>query len=288
MQTVLLIVPVLLPLLFGGLIAVLRSKDRKTAVLLTAAALVLEAGFVTALCCLKEAELFLFSMTEELTVRLRMDGVSRVFLLISAWGFLLAGISGGKVVTLASGGKAFTYLDCAAGATSLPASSSYARLYTDKNDGGILHAVMLRDSSAMPRSGVSTAEALRGESVVNFHMTNAFRVYHGLTPFRWSEAAAEASRLHSQDMADQDYFDHSSLDGRSPWARMEAQGIRWSSAAENICAGYSNGVEAYDGWVNSAGHRSNMLGDCQQLGVGAGYNEGNDFGWYMTQDFFTP
>ncbi|MBQ6678919.1 MAG: proton-conducting membrane transporter [Lachnospiraceae bacterium] len=92
MQTVLLIVPVLLPLLFGGLIAVLRSKDRKTAVLLTAAALVLEAGFVTALCCLKEAELFLFSMTEELTVRLRMDGVSRVFLLISAWGFLLAGI----------------------------------------------------------------------------------------------------------------------------------------------------------------------------------------------------
>lgn len=202
--------------------------------------------------------------------------------------FLLAGISGGKVVTLASGGKAFTYLDCAAGATSLPASNSYARLYTDKNDGGILHAVMLRDSSAMPRGGVSTAEALRGESVVNFHMTNAFRVYHGLTPFRWSEAAAEASRLHSQNMADQDYFDHSSLDGRSPWARMEAQGIRWSSAAENICAGYSNGVEAYDGWVNSAGHRSNMLGACQQLGVGAGYNEGNDFGWYMTQDFFTP
>ncbi len=203
-------------------------------------------------------------------------------------GFLLAGLSDGKVVTLVSGGKAFTYLGCAAGATSLPASNSYARLYTDKNDGGILHAVMLRDSSAMPRGGVSTDEALRGESIVNFHMTNAFRVYHGLSPFRWSEAAAEASRLHSQDMADQNYFEHDSLDGRSPWARMEAQGIRWSRVAENIAAGHSDGVDAYNGWVNSAGHRSNMLGACQQLGVGAGYNASSAYRWYMTQDFFTP
>ena len=201
--------------------------------------------------------------------------------------FLLAGVYGGKVVTLASGGKAFSYLGSSAGAKNVSAANSFATLYTDKNDGGILHAVMLRDRSALPDGHASTAEALRGESVVNFHMTNAFRVYHGLTPYRWSEAAAEASRLHSQDMADQNYFDHNSLDGRSPWARMEAQGIRWSDAAENISAGRSNGVDSYDGWVNSSGHRKNMLGGCENLGVGAGYSAASTYGWYMTQDFFT-
>lgn len=200
--------------------------------------------------------------------------------------FLLAGVDGGKVVVLVSGGKAFSYLGNTAGAKNVSISNSYAKLYTDKNDGGILHAVMLRDANAS-HGTVTTVEALRGESIVNFHMTNAFRVYHGLKPFRWSEAAAEASRLHSQDMADQNYFEHNSLDGRSPWARMEAQGIRWSNAAENISAGRSNGVDSYDGWVNSSGHRQNMLGDCEELGVGAAYNAGSSYRWYMTQDFFT-
>ncbi len=201
--------------------------------------------------------------------------------------FLIAGVYEGRVVMLASGGKAFSYMDAGAGSTET-LSGTYVTAFRDKNDGGILHAVALTDYEALPpRQTTISAEQLAGESKVNFHMTNAFRVYHGLTPFLWSSAAAEASRLHSQDMADQNYFDHSSLDGRSPWDRMEAQGIRWRSAAENISAGRSSGIDAYNGWVNSSGHRRNMLGGTKYLGVGAGCSGSSDYAVYMTQDFYS-
>lgn len=198
--------------------------------------------------------------------------------------FLLAGVQDGKAVTLVSCGKAFSWMGNGAGAQNV-SSAGGVTLYTDKNDNGILHAIRLSDTAARGRD--TSAEALRSESIVNFHMVNAFRVYHGLPVFRWSEAAAEASRLHSEDMAANDYFEHDSLDGREPWDRMQAQGIRYRAAAENISAGRSDGVDSYDGWVNSAGHRGNMLGGCEELGVGAAYNENSTYKWYMTQDFFT-
>ena len=200
--------------------------------------------------------------------------------------FFMADVLDGKVVRLASGGKAFSYQGNVAGKKGATASGGYARLYTDSNDGGILHAVMLRESTA--RETAFDAEALRGESVANFHMVNAFRVYHGLKAYRWDESAATAARLHSEDLAAQNYFSHYSLDGRSPWDRMEAQGIRSKNAAENISAGNRNGVEAYDGWVNSSGHRDNMLGRYTWIGVGAGYSASSTYRWYMTQVFYAP
>ena len=173
------------------------------------------------------------------------------------------------------------------GSTGVSISNSYATLYTDKNDNYILHAVRLTDRSALPGTANNTAQAFYGESRANFHMTNAFRLYHGKTILQWSAAAAEAARLHSQDMADQNYFEHDSLDGRDFTDRMEAQGIRWMSAAENISAGRSSGVDAYNGWVNSAGHRNNMLSNQTYLGVGSAYNASSTYGYYATQDYYS-
>ena len=195
---------------------------------------------------------------------------------------LIAGVSDGKVVTLFSSGPGFTYCGVSAGDSNTTGQSSVC---TDKNDNYIVHAVLL-SSGAGSFERVYTDETLYGESRVNFHLTNGFRRYHGLAPLIWSDSAAKAAKLHSQDMADQDYFDHTSLDGRSPWERMGAQGISYSSASENIAAGYSNGASAYEGWVNSSGHRSNMLGDTKYLGVGTGYNSSSYYGIYYTQDFF--
>lgn len=201
--------------------------------------------------------------------------------------FFMAGVYDSQVVALASGGNAFRYMGCGAGDTNVQVNSAYAELFTDKNDNGILHAVLLKERALQLRGSDNSAAALYGESRAIFHMTNAFRAYHGLSALQWSDAAAEAARLHSQDMADQNYFEHDSLDGRSPWDRMEAQGIvSYSSAAENISAG-RNGVDAYDGWVNSGGHRSNMLGDFMYLGVGSAYAVGSTYRYYATQDFFS-
>lgn len=105
---------------------------------------------------------------------------------------------------------------------------------------------------------------------------------------RFSPDAATAARLHSEDLAAQNYFSHYSQDGRSPWDRMEAQGIYSKDVAENISAGNRNGVEACDGWVNSSGHHDNMLGHYTWIGVGAGYSASSTYRWYMTQVFYAP
>lgn len=77
----------------GGLLSlVLRRASKRGLHLVAGTALVLEALLVTALCLRPEASAVLFSMTDRLVISLRMDGISRLFLLIAAWGYLAAGL----------------------------------------------------------------------------------------------------------------------------------------------------------------------------------------------------
>lgn len=205
--------------------------------------------------------------------------------------FFMAGIYDSKVAALCSAGVSFDYIGYTMGTTGLSSGkcNDYAVLYTDKNDNGILHAVCLSDyDNYVFRLGISVNDtSMAGESMVVFHLTNAFRHYHGLKILEWSDAAAKAAELHSQDMADQDYFDHTSADGRTPWQRMTEQNISYGSAAENIDGGYGSGILAYNGWVNSSGHRRNMLSvSMRYLGVGFGYNSRSSYKFYATQDFY--
>lgn len=95
-----------------------------------------------------------------------------------------------------------------------------------------------------------------------------------------------AARLHSKDMADRDYFDHSSLDGKSPWDRMEAAGYQGFGVGENIAAGNDTAEDTFQQWLTSPGHCSNMMArDTQEIGVGYAYNARASFGHYWTQTF---
>lgn len=92
MTRMLMPVVILLPLLLGGALPLLRLSSKKSLHGYVLAGLLLEAAAVTVLLFSPEAELYLFSMTRSLRVSLRMDGVSKIFLAISAYGFLLTGI----------------------------------------------------------------------------------------------------------------------------------------------------------------------------------------------------
>ncbi len=199
--------------------------------------------------------------------------------------FFAAGVQDGRVAALVSVGAGFSYNGYEAGDTDLDSQSQLALyLATDKNDNDSIHAVEISNKRG---DVIHSAKALAGESKMNFHCTNAFRVYHGVEPLLWSEEAAEAASLHSQDMADRDYFSHNNLDGLSVSKRIEAQGVDWSSCGENISAGRSTGFDAYCGWVNSDGHRTNMLRENYvYLGVGSGHNSDSTYQWYCTQDFY--
>lgn len=199
--------------------------------------------------------------------------------------FLAAGVHEGRVVALSSAGKAFDYNGYKGGSKISSYDEFTPNLYTDSNDNKIVHAVLIIKDEFKNKLDTNSS-ALAGESKMVFHYNNAFRLYHGLSIMKWSDNAAKAARLHSEDMATGDYFEHQSSDGRKPGDRIQAQGIRWKSYGENITAGRKDGINAYNSWVNSSGHRTNMLGNYTYLGVGGGFKNTSTYGWYFTQNFY--
>ncbi|ADB30399.1 SCP-like extracellular [Kribbella flavida DSM 17836] len=105
------------------------------------------------------------------------------------------------------------------------------------------------------------------------HLTNAERQKAGCGPLRSNAALTRAAEGHAADMVDRHYFDHTSLDGRSPFDRMKAAGFTGGAMAENIAVGYSSPAAVVEGWMKSTGHRKNML-NCSYTMIGIGYHSG--------------
>lgn len=125
-----------------------------------------------------------------------------------------------------------------------------------------------------------------------FALVNIERSHHGLSPLTWNSQLATAAQNHSSSMANNDFLAHTGMDG-SPWDRISNAGYQYLSAAENIAGGYLNPDDVVDGWMNSLGHRNNILNpDLTQVGVGYYYlqnDTGNvNFNSYWTQTFGTP
>lgn len=114
-------------------------------------------------------------------------------------------------------------------------------------------------------------------------LANVTRQGLGLPALAWNEKASQVARAHSLDMSNNRYFDHvSATSGLSPFDRLKKQGITYRMAGENIAAGYRDSIEVHHGWMNSLGHRKNILHEgFTTLGVGVK-------GEYFTQNFVTP
>jgi uncharacterized protein YkwD len=114
-----------------------------------------------------------------------------------------------------------------------------------------------------------------------FDLTNQQRIQQGLLPLSLNLSLNDVAEKHSQDMATQNYFSHQGLDGSQPWDRMRVQGYSYSRAAENIAFGQPTPQDVVTAWMNSPGHRQNIL-DPNLKEIGVGYYNG-----YWTQDFGT-
>lgn len=100
---------------------------------------------------------------------------------------------------------------------------------------------------------------------------------------------ATAAREHSADMACNGFFSHTGSDGTLPWDRVSALGYSYSAIAENIFAGSSNAQTAFNAWMNSPGHRDNMLNPAySEIGVGYRYWADSPYGAYTTAVFASP
>jgi uncharacterized protein YkwD len=121
-------------------------------------------------------------------------------------------------------------------------------------------------------------------------LTNQQRAKYKCPALVANAALGKAAQAHTSDMAARNYFSHYTLgSNRSPATRISAAGYRWQMAAENIAAGQRSADTVVTAWMNSPGHRANIL-NCKlkQIGVGYAYNPASTYGTYWTQDFGTP
>ena len=110
-------------------------------------------------------------------------------------------------------------------------------------------------------------------------LVNIEREKNGLKPFTVSEKLSDVARLKSKDMADNGYFSHTSPTYGSPFDMMRQFGINYRTAGENIAKGYPSAQSVVNGWMNSPGHRANILNPSfNTIGVGA-YKSGNTIYW---------
>lgn len=118
-------------------------------------------------------------------------------------------------------------------------------------------------------------------------LINAYRKENGLGNLTISITLGAAAEHHSQDMADNDYFDHTLL-GDVTWQQnVASHGYPTDTyRAENIAAGYPSASDTFNQWRKSPGHNANMLnGKFTAIGVGRAFNESAKWDYYWTNTF---
>ena len=118
----------------------------------------------------------------------------------------------------------------------------------------------------------------------NFYVTNALRVREGLTPFSFHQGIAKVALLHSQEMAENNYFNHTDLSGGTVADRAHSGGVKFKVVGENIAMGAQNTLYMHELLMNSEGHRKNILADYTAIGTGVAFSQ-EDIP-YLTQNFF--
>jgi len=118
-------------------------------------------------------------------------------------------------------------------------------------------------------------------------LTNIERDKQGLDPLAWDDTLAQAASNHCCDMINRNFFAHENPDGQNVADRVDTLGYAWLMVGENLAAGQTTPEEVVDGWMNSPGHRANILRpEFTELGVS--YREGGSYSRYWVQVFAQP
>ncbi|OWZ24098.1 SCP-like extracellular protein [Phytophthora megakarya] len=115
---------------------------------------------------------------------------------------------------------------------------------------------------------------------------NKERTAHGLPKLCKNRKLQEAAQAHSADMARRSFLSHTGSDGSTMASRVRAAGYRWTSLAENVAAGQSTVSSVMASWMQSSGHRANILSAKNKMfGCSYSYSSSSKYKYYWTQDF---
>ncbi|MFJ9928233.1 CAP domain-containing protein [Streptomyces misionensis] len=135
-------------------------------------------------------------------------------------------------------------------------------------------------SATAPSTAAGTASGVTARIV---QLVNSERAQAGCQPLTLNPQLTEAAQQHSADMAAHQNMSHTGSDGSDPGTRITRAGYTWSAYGENVAYGYATADEVMAGWMNSPGHRANIL-NCGFREIGVGLAQP---GSYWTQDFGT-
>lgn len=136
-------------------------------------------------------------------------------------------------------------------------------------------------------SALTLDEGLDAEERAFLTALNDHRAQNGLAPLQVSVSLSKAADFHSRQMADNNYFSHTLLNGVTWDQNLCDNGYCYATyKAENIAAGNAAGSATFTQWKNSSGHNANMLGaNFKVVGIGRAYNANSTYKWYWTTTF---
>jgi hypothetical protein len=112
-----------------------------------------------------------------------------------------------------------------------------------------------------------------------FELTNQERAKNGLSPLKANAELNYAADKYAEEMSERGVLSHTGPDGSKPWDRAEAVGYEARMMGENLAAGQTTAEQVVEGWMNSSGHRANILKP-QYTDIGVGF-----YNNYWVQDF---
>jgi len=139
------------------------------------------------------------------------------------------------------------------------------------------------NNATQPTEDRTAADGDCGDALESgaMELLNAERAAAGLGSLTCHLDMLEVARDHSDDMIAREFFDHINPDGEAPWDRMDRHGVfGWKTVGENIAAGQTTAREVHGDWMNSPGHRANILTpEFTHAAIGVGQDAAGTLYW---------
>lgn len=176
-------------------------------------------------------------------------------------------------------------------ATSVPAASMFVNISGDYILVIFTPTVTLTPSITPTSTQViiTCAETKHEFEARVIELINAERAKAGLSALKPQHQLTAAAQVYSADMACHNYLSHAGRDGSHFAERAERQGYKFEYGGENLAGGYSTPEEVVKGWMNSPGHKANILNEHYvDIGVGYAYYTQSDYVAYWAAEFGSP
>lgn len=164
----------------------------------------------------------------------------------------------------------------------------YGQPYSAQNDGS-------RDVESYGFGGndlggaAGAAAEVHGDAEAMLELINEARCAAGAAPLGLNPSLSEVAAAHTLDMISREYADHTSPEGAEPGDRLTAAGYDWSAVGETLAFGAADAQAAFEGWMESEGHRAIVLDPAyREMGSGHASAQGTERTHYWTVIFAVP